>query len=31
MALHGRLTMLAYKLYDIACGKDLITFLLVRH
>ncbi|GJN37539.1 hypothetical protein PR202_gb26508 [Eleusine coracana subsp. coracana] len=28
MTLHSRLTRLAYILYDIACGKDLITFLL---
>ncbi|TVU22013.1 hypothetical protein EJB05_31689, partial [Eragrostis curvula] len=28
VALHSRLTRLAYKLYDVACGKDLITFLL---
>ncbi|KAL6847875.1 hypothetical protein ACP4OV_022003 [Aristida adscensionis] len=28
LAVHGRLTRLVHKLYDIACGKDLKTFIL---
>jgi hypothetical protein len=31
MGVHSMLTRRAYKLYDIACGKDLMTFILVRH